>query len=258
MIKIKFLGGAKKSFQTDHLEIKKTSLTIKELIDYLLEIKPKDTHDFDTKNLLIAINGVDSSALDGAMTKISDNDIVSIVPIIHGGSQKRIQVKIKDSFFEVFEIRNNQNFDDSFLTTLRINHPKIIFQAVSFKYVVNLSHLRKILQISLQAKKRNILLSDKIETDILLRFANTTQISEAINKAGIHKKRDFFIISLGKKRDLNSLYLKLRPLLKKRMFSSNNVNFLKKEFKISDTYIDAVLSKSPLEDIIAEKAAVLF
>ncbi len=258
MITIKFLGGAKKSFKTDHLEINKINLTINDLLVYLTEIKPKETHDFDIQNLLIAVNGVDSSALDGKLTKINDNDIVSIVPIIHGGSQKRIQLKINNHFFEVFEIRNDNNFDDLFLKKLRINHPKIISQAVNFKYVLNLSHLTKTLQISVQAKKNDLLLSEKMETDLLLRFAISTQISDAIKKVGIRKKQDFFIIAMGKKKDLNAIYLELRPLLKKRMFSSNNSHFLRREFKISKENIDAVLSNSPLEDILVEKAAVLF
>jgi molybdopterin converting factor small subunit/tRNA threonylcarbamoyladenosine modification (KEOPS) complex Cgi121 subunit len=257
LITIKFLGGAKKSFQTDHLEIKKINLTIDELLEYLTEIKPKDTHDFDVKNLLIAVNGIDSSALDGKMTKINDNDVVSIVPIIHGGSQKRTQLKINNHFFEVFEIRND-HFDDLFLKKLRVNYPKIISQAINFKYILNLSHLTKIVQISVHAKKTNLLLSEKIETDLLLRFAISTQISDAIKKAGIRKKQDFFIIAMGKKKDLNALYLELRPLLKKRIFSSNNSHFLRREFKITKDNIDAVLSNSPLEDILVEKAAVLF
>lgn len=257
MIKIKFLGGAKKSFLTDQLEINQDNITINDLIDYLLRIKPTDTHHFDVNNLLIAINGVDSSALDGKMTKIKPDDIVSIVPIIHGGSPNRIQLKIKNNFFDVYEIHNDKNFDDSFLTKLRINHPNVKFQGISSRFILNLSHIRKILTISIEAKKRNTLLSDKIETDILLRFANTTQIADAIKKIGINKKYDFFIMATGKKKHLNDIYAELGPLLKPQMFRKND-SILRKEFKISNVHTKAVMSDSPLEDILVEKAAVLF
>ena len=68
---MKLLGGAKKSFSTDKIVLEKRVDTLNELITQLIEIKPKDTLEFDTKNLLIAVNGVDSSALKGYDTKLS-------------------------------------------------------------------------------------------------------------------------------------------------------------------------------------------
>ena len=65
MITVNFTGAARKSFQTDSLTITQNVSTISELITYLISQKPEDTPGFDGKNLLIAVNGVDSSALDG-------------------------------------------------------------------------------------------------------------------------------------------------------------------------------------------------
>ena len=59
MIIIKFLGGAKKSFSTDSLKIEKNDITVEQLLDHLLEKIPKG-NTLDMKNLLIAINGIDS------------------------------------------------------------------------------------------------------------------------------------------------------------------------------------------------------
>jgi len=78
------MGGAKKSFSSDNVTLEESNLTINELIDHLIQIKPNNTIEFDTKNLLIAVNGIDSSALQGYDTKLNDNDVVSIIPIIHG------------------------------------------------------------------------------------------------------------------------------------------------------------------------------
>ena len=61
MIIVKLMGGAKKSFSTDKIVLEKNPSTINELISHLMQIKPKDTLEFDAKNLLIAVNGVDSS-----------------------------------------------------------------------------------------------------------------------------------------------------------------------------------------------------
>lgn len=258
MITVKFLGGAKKSFQRDDLVIKKNSITISELMIHLLEIKPKDTNEFDVNNLLVAINGVDSSALDGKNTIIKENDVVSIIPIIHGGSKKRTQFRIGNTLVELFEIKNHNKLDDKFLIELRRNHPKIIIQGISSKYLLNLSHVKKILQISISAQKNDDMLSDKIETDLLLRFTITTQINDAIRRGGIKNNDDFFIIAIGKDTSLDSLYLAINHLLKNKTFTNNNSSFLKKEFKISNDNLRAVLSDTPLEDILAEKAAVLF
>ncbi len=70
MFTVKFVGGAKKSFPIEHLEIDKSDITIQELITLLFELKPGDTPELDTDNVLIAINGADSSAMDGKSTKI--------------------------------------------------------------------------------------------------------------------------------------------------------------------------------------------
>ena len=94
MITVKFVGGAKKSFSTEQLQIDKSDISIQELIDLLLKLKPADTPDLDIENILIAINGTDSSAMEGKSTKIKNNDLVSIIPVIHGGSPKKLTFQI--------------------------------------------------------------------------------------------------------------------------------------------------------------------
>ena len=116
MITVKLLGGAKKSFSTDKIVLEKNITTINELISHLMQIKPKDTLEFDTKNLLIAVNGVDSSALQGYDTKLSDNDEISIIPIIHGGSSRRIQFSVAQSNVEIFDILFDKKFHRDFLS----------------------------------------------------------------------------------------------------------------------------------------------
>ena len=68
MVTVNLVGGARKSFQTDSLEITQNIDDISELLSHLISKKPENTPDFDGKNLLIAVNGVDSSALAGIYT----------------------------------------------------------------------------------------------------------------------------------------------------------------------------------------------
>ena len=256
MITVKLVGGAKKSFSTEQLHIDKSNISIQELLDLLLELKPADTPDLDTANILIAINGTDSSAMEGKSTMIKNNDLVSIIPVIHGGSSKKLTFQVLKKQIQIIEIIGQKTIDLKFLDNLRKRYPKIQLQAVSSNFILNYYHLKKILSLSLESKKNDILLSNKLETDILIRFALTKQISDAIINAGIKPKTNFILIAVGNKKILNSLYKELLPL-SVNLFSKNNDLFLKKYFKITKKQLDSVFSKNPLEDILIEKAAIL-
>ncbi len=252
------MGGAKKSFSTDSVTLEESSLTINELIDHLIRIKPKNSLEFDTKNLLIAVNGMDSSALQGYDTELNDNDVVSIIPIIHGGTYSRIQFSIMHSNVEIFHMLNDKKFHIEFLKELRSKHPQLIIQALSSQFILGVNHAKKILAISLYAKKNKTLLSKKIEIDILMRFACTTQISQAIKTAGRKPNKNFFIIAIGKKPTLIKLYSELRSSLNPIQFSKSNYSHLKNQFQASKKQMLMISSKNPLEDIITERAALLF
>jgi molybdopterin converting factor small subunit/tRNA threonylcarbamoyladenosine modification (KEOPS) complex Cgi121 subunit len=257
MITVKFLGGAKKSYSTDSLTIEANDLTLRDITDYLIKNKPKNDYPLDINNLLIAVNGVDSSAIQGQDTKLKNGDIVNIIPIIHGGSSNRIQFQISGTTAELFKIKTSKQIHVDFLDKLRNKFPNLAIQAIYSKYILSKSHAQKIIFISQMARKNNNLLSKKIETDILLRFAGTTQINEAIKRVGLKQKNSFILISIGSKTSLNRLFVEIKPLLSKDPFSNNNQNFLKKKFNISNKQIDSVLSNSTLEDILVEKAAIL-
>jgi len=256
MFTVKFVGGAKKSFPVEQLKIDQSNLSIQELINLLLELKPTDTPKLDTDNVLIAINGADSSAMDGKSTIIQENDLVSIIPVIHGGSSKKVNFEFSKKIIQVIEIKGQKSIDVKFIDDIRKKYPKITLQAVSSNYILNNYHLKKIISLSIESEKNNILLSNKLETDILMRFALTTQISDAIKNVGIKPNTNFTIIAIGNKKTLNSLYLELKPI-SILMFSKNNESFLKKRFKITAKHTDSIISKNPLADILVEKAAVL-
>jgi len=256
MITVKLVGGAKKSFPSEELHIDKSDISIKELLDLLLKLKPVDTAKLDTENILIAINGVDSSAMEGKSTLIKNNDLVSIIPIIHGGSSKKLSFEITKKQIQVIEIKGQKSIDVKFLDDLRKKYPKIILQAVSSNFILNKSHLIKILSLSFEYKNNNALLSNKLETDILMRYALSKQISDAIKNAGIKSNNNFILIAIGNKKILNSLYDELSPI-SVSIFSKNYEKFLIKHFKITKKQLDSVYSKNPLEDILVEKASIL-
>jgi tRNA threonylcarbamoyladenosine modification (KEOPS) complex Cgi121 subunit/molybdopterin converting factor small subunit len=255
MITVNFTGGARKSFQTNSIEITQNVDTISELITYLISQKPRNTPDFDGKNLLIAVNGIDSSALDGSNTQLKLNDVVNIIPIIHGGSITNVTFTIKNHQIGLFEI-NKSNSNKEYLLLLRKKFPKLHLQAISSKFILNKDHAKKIIGISLNQKLNNQLLSDKIETDLLLRFSNTTQISDAIKNVGLSKSKNFILISIGNKSNMEKLHKIISNDLD-TLFKKNNSVFLQKYFKITSHTLDSIESKSPLIDLLVEKASIL-
>ncbi len=257
MITVKFLGGAKKSFSVDNLILEKTDLTIEQLLDYLVKNKPENDNKLDVRNLLVAVNGIDSSAIDGQLTKLKNNDVVSIIPIIHGGSFKRIHFKISNSNIELFDVNLKQNLNMDFLDVLRKKFPNLVIQGISSNYILSKSHAQKIISISYLAKENHTLISKKIDTDILLRFAGTTQIQDAIERVGIKNNSGFVIIAIGKQLVIDKLFNFLKPNLNNNPLSKNNQVFLRKKFNITKNHMDSVLSKNSLEDLLVEKATIL-
>ena len=90
-----------------------------------------------------------------------------------------------------------------------------------------------------------------------MRFALTLQISNAITSAGIKPSVNFILITIGNKIFPDSLNHEL-SLISSDLFSKNNSIFIKKQFNISKKHVDSVYSKTPLEDILVEKASILF
>jgi molybdopterin converting factor small subunit/tRNA threonylcarbamoyladenosine modification (KEOPS) complex Cgi121 subunit len=255
MVTVNFTGGAQKSFQTSSLEISRNLSTISDLITYLISEKPENTPDFDGKNLLIAVNGVDSSALDGNSTQLNSDDVINIIPIIHGGSKTNVSFSINNHHVELFEI-NKSNSNKEYLLSLRKKFSRLHLQAISSKFILDKEHAKKIISISIHKKLKNQLLSDKIETDLLLRFSNTTQINDAIKTAGFSETQNFILIAIGNKSHLTKLSEIISHDLNV-IFKNDHSSFLKKHFQISTQTVNSVESKMPLTDLLVEKASIL-
>jgi len=238
----------------DEIFVDIENTTIHDLTKQLMEKKPPNTLALDVENMLIAVNGIDSSALSGRDTILSSDDTVSIIPVIHGGARVRFDILGRNA--EMFVIRGRRRFGSKYVDELRASHKKLAIQAVSSKLVLGASHTKKIIYLSLHAKRRGLLLTKKLETGILLRFACTTQISSAIELAGAAPGRDFVLLAIGPQPDLDALYHKVKEHLARKSMSDHSA-YLKREFRINKKHMDSVSSTSPLEDILVEKASIL-
>ncbi|MCC2648805.1 MAG: hypothetical protein K0S67_1810 [Nitrososphaeraceae archaeon] len=84
LITINLLGGAKKIIGTSSIVFYRPTASISEILAFLQEnaLEPKI---LDSTNLLIAVNGIESSALSGNDTVAKTGDIITIVSVVHGG-----------------------------------------------------------------------------------------------------------------------------------------------------------------------------
>ena len=185
------LGGAKKSFPSGMVHLDCDGCTLAVVISRLLECKPPHTPSLDTRNVLLAVNGADSSSLYGHDTILNDGDVVSIIPVIHGGSGV---MRWTIDNFEAISVCVPAG-----MASPDILRPRFLgmhIQSVDSGFVLDSEHLRRILEISVAAHNTDTMLSDRIEIDILLRLALTTQISAAISQAGVGS-RPAIVIALG-------------------------------------------------------------
>ncbi|MDQ6723699.1 MAG: MoaD/ThiS family protein [Thermoproteota archaeon] len=84
MIKINLLGGIKKLIGHSNLQMKEESSSIQGIISYL-ESNYYPNNKINENDILVAINGIESSLLGGYNAKISSGDTVTILSVVHGG-----------------------------------------------------------------------------------------------------------------------------------------------------------------------------
>ena len=105
---------------------------------------------------------------------------------------------------------------------LRAQHSNVSVQAVNPNAVYGEEHVLGVLRIVLEAEKRKIMLTNRRETELLIRLTGTNQIAEAIRRAGLKKDTAGCFIAFSQ--DSESL----------RQFESQ----LKSEFDLNDSVLN--------------------
>ena len=68
------------------LEIDSIDVSVGALLAILQARMPQSDEPLLSRaNTLVAVNGVEVSALDGEDTKLSDGDVITLIPVSHGG-----------------------------------------------------------------------------------------------------------------------------------------------------------------------------
>jgi molybdopterin converting factor small subunit len=84
MIKLELFGGVKKAVGRSSVILEEARMPISEIL-MLLRRNVNEPGVLTLNNILVAVNGVESSSLDGADTLVESGDTVTIVTITHGG-----------------------------------------------------------------------------------------------------------------------------------------------------------------------------
>ncbi|GEM_PF-123575 len=257
MITVRLLGGAKRPFLSDKISVDSRGMAVSDLVAYLQRLVQEGRPAFDAKNVLIAVNGVDSSAMQGGRTMLKDGDVVSIIPVVHGGGKSRISFKVLGYNVELIRIGKKVDDPIGFLEGLRKRFPKKVIQGIRAKYILGTQHASRIVEISVAAQRSGTMLSNRVETDMLMRFAGSRQISEAIKKAGLRRGEDSILVVIGRSLLPRTFFSEMRGIIKPILPYPNNANYIKKEFNIPKKELGCLISQNPLEDVLVERSAVL-
>jgi molybdopterin converting factor small subunit len=84
LITISLLGGARKALGTAEIFLDSDEASVKDILAFL-KMNATEKSILDSGNLLIVVNGKDTSVLEGFDTIVRPGDTIKIVTIVHGG-----------------------------------------------------------------------------------------------------------------------------------------------------------------------------
>jgi len=216
MISIRLLGGAKKAVGKPTVDFARPSASVAEILQYLAGIST-ETRLLQPNNLIIAVNGIDSAALQGEQTMAKSGDIVTIVTVVHGGAG----FELGSNYTTIIGVGRIAEDPGKLIDRLRAGNKAVSIQAASADAVYGMDHALGVLRMTLEAEKRKLMLANKRETELLLRLACTGQIAEAIKMAGLKQGAPGCFIAFSK--DIEAL----------RRFSDD----VKNEFETDDSVL---------------------
>ena len=182
MITIRLLGGAKKAVGKPAVNLDRPYASISDILDFLTTISAEPRL-LQRSNLIITLNDVDSASLRGHNTMVKSGDKVTIVTVVHGG----MDCMLNGHHILITGVQRIMHDPGKLVDMLRAQHSNVSIQAVNANSVYGEEHVRGVLRIVLEAEKRKIMLTNRCETELLIRLTGTNQIAEAIRRAGLKK-----------------------------------------------------------------------
>jgi tRNA threonylcarbamoyladenosine modification (KEOPS) complex Cgi121 subunit/molybdopterin converting factor small subunit len=182
MITIRLLGGAKKAVGKPAVNLDRPYASVSDILDFLTTISAEPRL-LQRSNLIITLNDVDSASLHGHNTMVKSGDTVTIVTVVHGG----MDCMLNGYHISITGVQRIMHNPGKLVDMLRAQHSNVSIQALNANSVYGEEHVRGVLRIALEADKRKIMLTNRCETELLIRLTGTNQIAEAIRRAGLKK-----------------------------------------------------------------------
>lgn len=279
-VTVRLIGGARKALSSDTMELDCDEATVGSILDLLAS---RTSGELGASNVLVAVNGADSSAVGGRGAVVRAGDDVAVIPVVHGGAAMGGRAKegagapartgaaqavplVRESTaaaqaggrrragrIEAYVVRcrgAGGAGGGKLLDQLRAEFPLVALQAVAGRFVLSESHLRRVIAVSVSAERRRTMVAKRLETDMLARLAGTAQISAAIGTAGMGSAGSgpYVIIALAAPAGrLAPLRSRLGPLSAPAPASAalpaSRARFLARHFGISARHRAAVLSQ---------------
>jgi tRNA threonylcarbamoyladenosine modification (KEOPS) complex Cgi121 subunit/molybdopterin converting factor small subunit len=217
MIAIRLLGGAKKAVGKPAVNLDRPSASVSEILQFLTSVST-DARILQPNNLIIAVNGVDSAALQGQSTVVKSGDTVTVVTVVHGGADYTLE----GNHVSIIGFQKVTGDPGRIVDRLRAENNGVSIQAVNADAVYGAGHALGVLRVTLEAEKRKVMLANKRETELLLRLACTDQISEAMKRAGLKEGAPGCLVAFSNDRDTL------------RRFSDH----VRSEFKVDESVIE--------------------
>ena len=252
MITIRLLGGAKKAVGKPVVNLDRQYASVSDILDFLTTISAEPRL-LQRSNLIITLNDVDSASLRGDNTIVKSGDKVTIVPVVHGGVDR-----ILDGYYlSITGVQRIVHDPGKLVDMLRAQHSNVSIQAVNANSVYGEEHVRGVLRITLEAEKRKIMLTNRCETELLIRLTGTNQIAEAMRRAGLKKDTPGCFIAFSQ--DIESIHQFERQI--KSEFDLNDSVLKPSEDKRSRLAsmlgFTTKLDNSEFLQYLLEKAAIL-
>jgi len=115
-----------------------------------------------------------------------------------------------------------------FIMDIRSIEPRVNIQIVNTDNILGREHIIEIIKQTIEAKRRGVLLADKVEVDIILRLACVDQIEKAIEILGLkHGMNNATVIALGSYDILMQLGNRLNAIIDSINASSKRNDYYK-------------------------------
>jgi molybdopterin converting factor small subunit len=84
-VAIKFIGTTHKFYGSKEYKVELEEEAIVSILINKLKVEFSTDENLDNSNMLVLVNGKEISIVNGLQTELRDNDIITFIPVSHGG-----------------------------------------------------------------------------------------------------------------------------------------------------------------------------